>query len=156
LAKSKDELRLYQAEWARNDRKKNPEKYANRRKVAYPKNRDKILKQVKKYQENNSSKIKENKAIRYASQNYETRRDKTLMSLYGITLADYNSLYTNQHGRCKICEKHFDLLFVDHCHTTNIVRGLLCGKCNSGIGMLEENIDNLLRAIAYLTREKIA
>jgi hypothetical protein len=39
---------------------------------------------------------------------------------------------------------------IDHCHETNEVRGILCSGCNTGLGHLGDNIDGLLRAVAYL------
>lgn len=39
---------------------------------------------------------------------------------------------------------------VDHCHTSNKVRGLLCGGCNVGIGMFREDKAIFLAALAYL------
>ncbi|WP_344447709.1 endonuclease domain-containing protein [Kitasatospora nipponensis] len=43
-------------------------------------------------------------------------------------------------------------LQVDHCHTTGRVRGLLCRKCNSGIGMLGDSPEGVQRALSYLLR----
>lgn len=77
----------------------------------------------------------------------------TLKSKYGITLEDYKGLLENQGGCCAICRipndgrKRFD---VDHCHTTLIVRGLLCSNCNRGIGHLKDSVIILNSAIEYL------
>ncbi len=81
---------------------------------------------------------------------------------YGIDHAKYIEMFDNQKGCCKICNKHLSevdkgnkkALCVDHCHETNIVRGLLCDKCNRGLGLLNDNIDILKNAIAYLTPYK--
>jgi hypothetical protein len=42
-------------------------------------------------------------------------------------------------------------LFVDHQHSTGRVRGLLCARCNTGIGLFDESVDLMGRAIKYLT-----
>lgn len=78
---------------------------------------------------------------------------------YGITHTDYCNMLDEQKGKCAICNSeqnnsamNTDKLFVDHCHTTGEVRGLLCSKCNHAIGLLDDNIDNLYAAIAYLSK----
>jgi len=82
------------------------------------------------------------------------RRDSQYKLKYGITLADYNALYEAQNGRCKICNTHESelktRLYVDHCHSTTKVRGLLCQPCNTLIGFSYDNTKVLQNAIAYL------
>lgn len=81
---------------------------------------------------------------------------------FGITQEEYDALWEGQHGRCAICDKAlkaqgtngYGSAHIDHCHRTNIVRGLLCGQCNLGIGQLREDIWILKRAIAYLNKFK--
>lgn len=43
---------------------------------------------------------------------------------------------------------------VDHCHSTGKVRGILCSKCNIGLGMFKDNIASLETAIEYLKQSK--
>lgn len=86
---------------------------------------------------------------------YETvDRKNSLRRLYGITLEEYDLMFSNQGGRCAICMKHQDefkkKLHVDHCHTTGKVRGLLCQKCNQGIGLFNDDKDLLIKASEYL------
>jgi hypothetical protein len=76
------------------------------------------------------------------------RRQK-LMKNYGMTEGDYNAILTKQEGKCAICGEYAKLV-VDHCHTTQKVRGLLCSPCNTGIGLLRESPVNLTKAIQYL------
>jgi len=61
----------------------------------------------------------------------------------------------DQKGECKICHaKHEDEpkgLFVDHCRDTGVVRGLLCNKCNTGIGLLQHSVILLDSAKKYLS-----
>src|SRR5215204_4121210 len=61
---------------------------------------------------------------------------------YGVTVEEYETLLKLQSGKCAICEDtDNDNLCVDHNHTTNQVRGLLCRKCNNAIGLTKENLD---------------
>lgn len=53
---------------------------------------------------------------------------------------------------CKICLREVKLV-VDHCHNTNEVRGLLCVRCNAGLGQLGDTIEGLERALKYLKGE---
>ena len=46
-------------------------------------------------------------------------------------------------------------LCVDHCHTTEKFRGLLCGRCNSGLGMFKDDIDVMASAISYLQQSSV-
>lgn len=70
---------------------------------------------------------------------------------YGITENDYQKMLAEQKGVCKICGVEETVnLSVDHCHTTGTVRGLLCKKCNVGIGYFKDNPDTLAKAIEYL------
>ena len=85
-------------------------------------------------------------------------KDYDLMRAYGINLKQYEELFLQQNGCCKICKKHISelnnkhkkSLCVDHCHKTNKIRGLLCDKCNRGIGLLNDDIDILKNAVEYL------
>ena len=81
-------------------------------------------------------------------------RARNLLHKYGITLEDYNQMFADQEGCCKVCDRHqsefTNNLCVDHCHTTGKVRGLLCFSCNTGIGHLKDDIELLKRAITYL------
>ena len=76
-----------------------------------------------------------------------------IVKLYGITPDDYDRLLMEQGGVCAVCKRppaDKQRLCVDHCHTTNKVRGLLCSKCNTGLGQFDESPGSLLSAIAYL------
>ena len=85
-------------------------------------------------------------------------RERKLKSRYGITIEEYNRLLKKQRGRCAICklseDEHTNSLAVDHCHSTGNIRGLLCARCNTGIGMLKDNIEVLKSAITYLENAK--
>jgi len=71
---------------------------------------------------------------------------------YGLTQERYEALLTLQNGACAICgEKPAPgtILQVDHSHKTEQVRGLLCFRCNRGLGMVEQ-LDWMSRAYFYL------
>lgn len=89
---------------------------------------------------------------KWARNNPDKIRDYQYRTLYGISLSDYNLLFEKQKGCCAICNKHQTeikrRLFVDHSHTTGEVRGLLCFGCNTNLGWLERNkeeVNNFLR-----------
>jgi hypothetical protein len=88
---------------------------------------------------------------------YEQKRSHALKSRFGITLAEYDALATTQGHKCALCEKpQAELnrpLSVDHCHVTNRIRGLLCRKCNCGVGLWDKNLVLLDEAIRYLSDE---
>lgn len=90
----------------------------------------------------------------YASQHPEMRAAIWRKHAYGLTEAQWFALYQKYNGRCGICEKPepINVLNIDHDHTTNVVRGLLCGHCNKGLGLFRDNPQRLREAAAYLER----
>jgi hypothetical protein len=84
-------------------------------------------------------------------------RDKKLKRTYGLSSKDYETMLANQDGRCLICgstnpNHNSGKFVVDHCHTTNKVRGLLCSQCNCGLGNFKDNPKSLRTAASYLER----
>lgn len=68
-------------------------------------------------------------------------------------LETYTILWEAQGGVCAICRQAEPLnrrLALDHCHGTNRVRGLLCTHCNLALGLLDDDVQRLTAAIAYL------
>jgi hypothetical protein len=98
-------------------------------------------------------------SMRWKQRNLEKVKNKELEREYGITLDDYQKLVENQNGKCGICEKEVANskrkgLYVDHCHKSSKVRGLLCQKCNQGLGLFDDSIVFLAKAIQYLKRNE--
>lgn len=88
-------------------------------------------------------------------------RNWSLNKKYGISLNDFNFMYTTQKGLCAICGKHMklptktrgqdlDVVAIDHCHKTEKVRSLLCNACNKGLGLFLDNQILLENAKNYL------
>lgn len=75
-----------------------------------------------------------------------------LRKKYGITRAQYIAMNQAQGGLCAICGSECSTrLAVDHDHQTGVVRGLLCRRCNIGIGFFRDRPDLALAAARYLT-----
>ncbi len=94
---------------------------------------------------------------KWAEENPERARlgvlNATLKKKYGITLEDYQALFTKQNGCCAICgttQSAWGKLAVDHNHDSGEVRGLLCFNCNTSIGKLNDDPALLRRAAEYL------
>lgn len=79
---------------------------------------------------------------------------------YGITIEDRDRMLDLQGGKCAIClggpngnpNKKGARLHVDHCHTSNRIRGLLCYTCNTMLGLANDDPARLLAAAEYLNR----
>lgn len=103
----------------------------------------------KLYKQANYKRVKENKR-KWQKDNKEHLRNYHFKKNYNITLNDYNIMLVNQDNKCRICNENKDTLVVDHCHSTNEVRGLLCNDCNLALGMFKDDINRLNNAIKYL------
>lgn len=112
----------------------------------------------KAWRQANSVKAAENRR-RY----YEENKEKELAysTIYnrkkkiGISEEEYQQLLLNQSNVCAICDKPCTrALAVDHDHTTGKIRGLLCNKCNRGLGYFQDNPALLEQAYFYLKDQK--
>ena len=86
------------------------------------------------------------------------KKDQMLQYGYGISLEEYNLMFNKQKGCCAICKTHQSMLtkalHVDHDHDTEKVRGLLCSKCNTGLGLFNDTQETLYAALKYLEDNK--
>ncbi len=73
-----------------------------------------------------------------------------LRRCYGITIEQYDEMVLDQNGRCLGCGQKPDKLFVDHCHSTNRVRGLLCRDCNTVVGLVKEDPHRLIAIARFI------
>jgi hypothetical protein len=127
--KNRVERNLYLKKW----RKDNPEKTKAKRKRHYWKYRSREIGKARAW--------------------YKANRERALMTWkmkrYRLTERQVLRLLKSP---CEICGG--TATKIDHDHQTGLVRGGLCTKCNSGIGMLGDNIRGLRLAIAYLKRKR--
>lgn len=89
----------------------------------------------------------------------EEKRKRRLKDSFGLSIEEHDFMLTKQGWGCGICgREHSDTtgrrLAVDHCHRTGNVRGLLCGRCNSGLGQFADSEELLRKAIEYLNRPR--
>lgn len=93
-------------------------------------------------------------------------RNTRLLTMYRITVEDYDKKLNEQGGACAICkiskEDYGKYFSVDHDHSCcpgkkscgKCVRDLLCSKCNVGIGNFDDDSDLLLEASNYLLKHR--
>lgn len=121
-------------------------------------------KQNKQYYIDNPEKLKaKNERLRKRNKNryhndpeYKQRqREHHLKRMFGIDHKQYERMYEEQCGKCKICgttdpKGRWNHFAIDHCHKTGKIRGLLCGPCNKGLGSFQDNPKLLKKALSYL------
>mgnify|MGYP006921286330 CR=1 FL=1 len=114
----------------------------------------------KAYYQNNKSKIVARRKTDRQGLSVAALREISLRQRYGMTLEDYDAMLEAQGGVCAICAKpprgksKGRRLYVDHCHDTKIVRGLLCAGCNTALGQFYHDPAIFARAIAYLEQKR--
>lgn len=93
------------------------------------------------------------KRKKYAADNPEKMRDLSLRH-YGVTAAQVDAFHANQGGKCAICLSEIPATgkgrHLDHCHRTNVIRGVLCVGCNLGLGNFKDSPEALRRAAHYI------
>lgn len=98
------------------------------------------------------------RSIEQARANPIRKRARMLYSTYRMTVEQFDAMVQAQNGLCAICgfapvgRGKTDFLVVDHCHDSGKVRSLLCGKCNSALGLLDENPDILRSMLRYIKK----
>lgn len=102
-----------------------------------------------------SPEIEKQKQKEYYSKNKHVFKGYSLKALYGLNQTQFNAMRSSQNYSCKICKTHENNLnrglFVDHCHETGKIRGLLCQSCNTMLGNAKDSILVLQAGIDYLS-----
>lgn len=118
----------------------------------------------KRYEAINKSRAKKPALYRQLNLNNQRKRQRRgymLERLYGITMAEYEQMLHEQQGNCLTCQKPGGLtvsgrcdLYVDHCHKTGKVRGILCARCNMLAGYWDqENGEQLIKAVGEYVKK---
>ena len=91
-----------------------------------------------------------------SQKNDSEKRWRRIQQVYGVSKDQFYKMLISQECKCAICKLHISdkNCHVDHCHKRNIVRGLLCQKCNQGIGLFGDDVATLMSAIKYIESSK--
>ena len=113
------------------------------------------VKRAMKWSTENRERKNAGQRVRHALKPPEWRRNKHYRAQYGVSYDDVRSLLEKQDFRCAICVKEIDekTAVVDHCHNSEIVRGVLCNLCNISLAPIERE-GFLDTALAYLERHR--
>lgn len=85
----------------------------------------------------------------------EYKRNRNLLTRYGITTEEFNQLLESQDDACAICEKkEVSRFVVDHCHDKGHIRGILCCNCNKALGKFGDTIEGVTKVLRYLEKAK--
>ena len=95
---------------------------------------------------------------RYYRENKHKWRERDYKRKYGMTIQEVEALVASQNGRCPICDIPFKsqkLMSLDHDHKTGQLRQVLCSKCNTALGLLNEDVAIFHRAVEYINKWRI-
>lgn len=123
--------------------------YRKKVRLERPDLHEKVKEAHRRYYRENAERLKASRPKR----DYSHRWNWHLEKKYNLTKEGYQYLFDAQNGVCAICDNPEKLrrrLAVDHDHISGKIRGLLCHRCNTAIGLLEDNIKTMEAAINYL------
>jgi hypothetical protein len=92
---------------------------------------------------------------KWNANNKDRLKQYYLKAHYSLSLEEYQAQCEKQDNLCACCSKEVPILYVDHCHDSNTIRGFICHSCNAGIGLLGDNLEGLEKAIKYLKGFKL-
>jgi hypothetical protein len=119
----------------------------------YERNREKAKSKYQEWRAKNTEAVRQ-----YRADNRRKAYQQEVRRKYGVDAGWFEKQMLHQGGKCNGCGALFawgDKLttpHVDHCHTTQAVRGLLCNRCNSVLGLCEDSPKLLAKLERYLRR----
>ncbi len=123
------------------------------RREYHGKNRNEINRRNKEWRRSNLKRCRRlQREYRKTKHGQEVYRQWHLKHKYGITLEQHEQIYLDQNGCCALCDEPvaYDKAVTDHDHKTGKVRGLLCQRCNLGLGAFGDTYGGIMRAVKYL------
>jgi hypothetical protein len=171
-ARNIEDQRKKNREKQKKRRVQNPEKFREKVRSCRKRNREKRLAKDRERYARDPERFKgirrdwyyENQEVHLAAVRAwrKANPDKVKMAkrkhLYGITDEDFKKIFDAGKGKCHVCKRPFDMKeikpHVDHCHNTNVVRGLLCFECNAAEGLLR-NPETVLALYEYMTKNHL-
>lgn len=106
------------------------------------------------YSRNTWYKNNSEKQIKSSAKWKSKNKFKCLARKYNSTESFISELFQKSNHKCECCGLQDANLNIDHCHTSGIIRGLLCGNCNKALGFVFDNKDTLRNMIKYLSRDR--
>ena len=86
---------------------------------------------------------------------YDKANARQIKYRYGITIEERDNIVETQNGLCAICDIDIsNKPYIDHCHDTGKVRGMLCMNCNAGLGAFKDSPEIFQKALDYLLTNK--
>jgi hypothetical protein len=119
----------------------------------YERNKDKATSKVKEWRQQNSDAVKQ-----YRIDNRQKHYRQELVRKYGVEATWFDEQIRQQGDSCVCCKREFQWgdkqtsPHVDHCHETKAVRGILCNRCNTVLGLCKDD-DKLLSSLARYLRK---
>jgi len=105
---------------------------------------------MKAYSKANRAKLSEQSRDLYRRDNIKIRLQRKGIKPTPEVL-DY---IQNHKGTCDLCgsppDDRWKEFAFDHCHTTGVFRGLLCGRCNKAIGLFLDKPELMELAASYV------
>lgn len=131
--------------------KKNKEHIKKQRKEYRQKNKERLKENKKEYYQKNKEHIKEQHK-EWHQKNKQYNKEYQYKKKYNLTLEEIDQILIIQNHKCAICGKSLieTKRCTDHDHKTDKVRGILCTKCNLGLGHFNDDLDLLKKVIIYI------
>ena len=116
-----------------------------------------VQSKTSKYGRTNMCKpCRQTKVREHLINNPKIGHNRRVSKLYGVSGEEYDKLMATS-TECEICGAVGSLVY-DHCHEIGegieAFRGVLCRKCNAGLGLLGDNLNGLLKAVEYLQEKE--